>query len=1019
MFGCSCFSCLNKEVKHMTEYAIESTSVVVGLHEEKPIRVLHVDDESDLLKIAEQCLELEGPFIVDAASSVEEAMEKLKEKAYDVVVSDYQMPGKDGLQFLKELRANRNSIPFIIFTGRGREEVAIEALNLGASRYLNKTGDPATVYYELAHGIRQAVERNEAEERIRRSEEKYRNLFELAPDALVTLDMKGVITSCNAAALATSGYSRDEIVGKHFSKLGFLRIRDMSKYLTLFASTAKGNVPKPVRVTWHSKDGTPLVSEFHVGPIKEDSKTVGFQVTARDITERKKAEDALRESEEKYRDLFENAMDAILTLDLKGNITATNSSVLRFGYKKEDLVGKSILDFVSQEYLPTVMKDFSRVTQREPAKNETEIVVPTGKILVEYNARAIVKEGNVTGVQLNLRDVTERKKVEDAVRSSEAKLRAILASSPEAVSVSDLNGKLVDCNEAFLKLHGYFSKEELIGTSWFDVIAPVIRFKIQDTLRKLLEHGPIKNMEFPMLKKGSQEFVGELSASLVLDSSGLPTSIVVVARDITERKEMEEKLTESERRFRDLFENIQDPVGIFVGKEGHLIDYNTAYKRSSGYTDEELKGKVFLDFVHPNDHAMVLRKYKTKYSEKEFPLVYEIRGLNKKGESIPLELSVSPYKKKDRVIGIEVIHRDITDRKRAERTALENQQNFKALFAGNPEAAVHVGPDFCILDVNSRFEKLFGYKLDEIKGRNINEVVVPKNKIDEAQMLDCRAKQDKDVSQDTVRRKKDGSLVPVFVSAAPITIAGRFLGYVAVYKDISELKNSEKKLETMNEKLRVTGGLTRHDVRNKLSIVTGNVYLLKKQLADNNDILDRLRDIESAVQQATRIFDFAKSYEMLGAEELSFIDVAKTLDEAVSLFSGSINLKVVNECSGLAVLADSLFRQLFYNLIDNSLKYGKKVSKIRVHYEKAGQGQLKLLYEDDGVGISVAKKPKLFKEGYSTGGSTGYGLYLIKKITEVYSWTIEETGTPGRGAQFTITIPQANKHAPLYILTLT
>ena len=276
-------------------------------------------------------------------------------------------------------------------------------------------------------------------------------------------------------------------------------------------------------------------------------------------------------------------------------------------------------------------------------------------------------------------------------------------------------------------------------------------------------------------------------------------------------------------------------------------------------------------------------------------------------------------------------------------------------------------------------------------------------------MLDCRAEHDRHVSQDTIRRKKDGSLVPVFVSAAPITVEGRFLGYVAVYKDISELKNTEKKLEIMNEKLRVTGGLTRHDVRNKLSAVTGNVYLLKKQLAHSSEFLDKLSDIENAVQQTIRIFDFAKIYEMLGVEELSYVDVAKTFDEAVSLFSGSINVKVVNECHGLAVLADPLLRQLFYNLIDNSLKYGQKTTRIRVHYEETGKDHLRLVYEDDGVGIPAAEKPKLFKEGYSTGGSTGYGLHLVSKMVEVYGWKIQETGTPERGAQFTMTIPKINR----------
>jgi len=104
-----------------------------------------------------------------------------------------------------------------------------------------------------------------------------------------------------------------------------------------------------------------------------------------------------------------------------------------------------------------------------------------------------------------------------------------------------------------------------------------------------------------------------------------------------------------------------------------------------------------------------------------------------------------------------------------------------------------------------------------------------------------------------------------------------------------------------------------------------------------------------------------------------------------------------------------LLRQFLYNVIDNSLKYGQKISKIRVYYEVSGPDNLSLVYEDDGVGIPEDKKPSLFKEGYSTGGSTGYGLYLISKIVEVYGWTIQETGKPGKGVQFAIAIPKVNR----------
>jgi signal transduction histidine kinase len=160
-----------------------------------------------------------------------------------------------------------------------------------------------------------------------------------------------------------------------------------------------------------------------------------------------------------------------------------------------------------------------------------------------------------------------------------------------------------------------------------------------------------------------------------------------------------------------------------------------------------------------------------------------------------------------------------------------------------------------------------------------------------------------------------------------------------------------------------------------------------------------------------RILEFEKCYIQVGSEELGNVDVERYLSEAASLFSDLKGANLINECHGLTVLADSLLRQLFYNLIDNTLKYGKKVSAIRVHYRDEGN-QLKLVYEDDGVGIPSGEKKKLFQEGYGKG--TGYGLYLIKRICEAYGWTIQETGQHGKGAQFTMTIAKTNDGKKLY-----
>jgi signal transduction histidine kinase len=234
-------------------------------------------------------------------------------------------------------------------------------------------------------------------------------------------------------------------------------------------------------------------------------------------------------------------------------------------------------------------------------------------------------------------------------------------------------------------------------------------------------------------------------------------------------------------------------------------------------------------------------------------------------------------------------------------------------------------------------------------------------------------------------------------------------------KEITERKKAElelnqtmEQLVSVNEKLGVVGSLTRHDVRNKLSVVTGYAYLLKKKHGDQADIVEGLGKMEQAVKDSMRIFDFAKMYEQLGVEELFNVELEKPINEAADLFSG-LTIKIVNECNGLTILADSFLKQLFYNFLDNSLKHGEKVTQIRLHYTKEVD-VVNLFYEDNGVGIPEADKPKLFHEGFSTGKSTGLGLFLIKKMVEVYGWTISEEGEPGKGAKFNITIPKLNKN---------
>jgi PAS domain S-box-containing protein len=252
------------------------------------------------------------------------------------------------------------------------------------------------------------------------------------------------------------------------------------------------------------------------------------------------------------------------------------------------------------------------------------------------------------------------------------------------------------------------------------------------------------------------------------------------------------------------------------------------------------------------------------------------------------------------------------------------------------------------------------------------------------------------------------------VSSSPVKgINGSIIGSISVVRDITEQKKAEAELKknqfdinVLNEKLRVTGSLTRHDVNNKLMIVRSNVYLLKKRLGDNPELIKYLDTIDSAIKATDKLLEFSRMYEKIGAEKPADISIGATFEEAIDLFSNLPNIKILNECQSLTVKADSLLRQLFYNLIDNSLRHGEKVTQVKLYCEKV-KDDLKLVYEDDGVGILEKNKPNLFSEGFTTGKGSGLGLRLIKRMVEVYGWIITEEGKFGEGVKFVITIPSS------------
>jgi PAS domain S-box-containing protein len=497
--------------------------------------------------------------------------------------------------------------------------------------------------------------------------------------------------------------------------------------------------------------------------------------------------------------------------------------------------------------------------------------------------------------------------------------------------------------------------------------------------------------------------------------SGAKELLQGMSNNIAERKKAENALRESQERYRNLVEAVKDWIWE-VDSEGIYTYSSPKISEILGYAPKEILGRKFTDLISSD----YLQKFKETFDElmrDRRPMAsIEKTMVHKNGDILVFETNAVPFFDLDGTfMGYRGVDRDVTERTKAEKAIKVSQEKFEGLFRGNPEATCFLDADYKVLDINPRFKELFKYSLEEARGKEINELIVPDDKTDEMKAFTQKMKEGRLEWLDTTRRTRDGTTIPVSISTAPMVVGDELIGYTVVYKDISSLKNAEEKMKFLNEKLRVVGALTRHDVRNKLTILTGYSYTLKTRLNDNPEAQRRMKEIENSTQQIMHILEFASNYEKLGVKEPSYTNVESDLNDAFSLFSQVTGIRMINECKGLTVLADAMLREVFYNLIENSLKYGERTSMIRVRFEQDAN-QAKIIYEDDGVGISNEVRGNLFKEGF--GRNTGYGLYLIKKICESYGWSIQETGEEGKRAQFTMTVPEIAKDSGKRLYTV-
>jgi PAS domain S-box-containing protein len=518
------------------------------------IRLLIVDDEPVILIVTKTFLEKDNANIeCDTCSSAREALIKLTSSSYDAIVSDYDMPEMDGIALLKEVRSRYDELPFILLTGRGREEVVIEALNHGADFYLEKSAEPRALYAELASKIRYAVDRQRGREALRKSEEKARAqlaeidaIYASAPVGLCLLGTDTRYLRVNELFAEMNGFSVEEHLGKRVREL----VPDLADAAEGLARTVveTGEAVLDIEI----KGETPAQPGFqHYWkeswvPLKDALGRVrAINIVAEDITESKRAENALQVSEKKYRQLFESMGEGFvlheLIYDERGRpidylILEINPAYERItGFRREQVVGRGITE-VLPHVEPIWFERYDNVV-RNGAPMQFDEFNAGFDSWFSINAYPVEGENRFA---VTFSDITDRKRAEEELRQKAEMLQRLIDTIPAMIAIFDPNLQQFQFNTALRNILGWTEEDAAKGDFMTKVYPdPAYRAQVSAFMQSL--------------EPGWRDWKATAKDGSIVESSWANISLsddtlIGIGIDLRERKQVEKALKDASKK---------------------------------------------------------------------------------------------------------------------------------------------------------------------------------------------------------------------------------------------------------------------------------------------------------------------------------------------------------------------------------------------------------------------------------------------------------------------------------------
>ena len=979
----------------------------------------------------------------EALAQKERYFRALIEKSYDAFILigpdrlvRYVSPAmKDLYGWSPEDRAGRNSLELVHPEDKDRAMEFAETL-------LSKPGGTQTIQIRFRHkdghyvttdargtnlledpdihavviNYRDVTEKVRAEETVRQKERYFRALIEKSYDAILLIGADGKIAYGSPGMANMYGYRPEERVGQDSMDLIHPEDREIARK-TLTRLTHHPRQSEIIRVRLRHKEGHYLIVEIRATNLLGDPDVNGVVVNFRDVTEKVKAEEALRQSEDKFRSLIENSHDVISISGKDRAMAYISPSVKRvLGYEPSERIGQGYAEIMHPDDVERIKGEFGKLgampgatwTVRFRLRHKDgswRMAESTGTNLLENPA--------VRGIVYNLRDITEEVEAQTALENRERYFRSLIDKLYDVLMVMDKEGAITFISPSVERVLGY-APEELRGVKTIELMHPDDAYRPGRVraVQAAKTPGAVASDRARLRHKdGSWRTVDYTGVSLVDDPA--VQGVVTIFHDVTEKVEAEESLRKSEENFRNLIE--KSPDAVLVHRDGKIVYANLKLPLLLGYDDaEELIGKPSTFAVHPDDQKAIVQRIQTlSQGGKTSPI--EIRLIRRDGAVLPVE-TASINIQFEGAPAVMVNIRDITARKQAEAEARETQERYRSLVESMPDA-VMIHDEEAILYVNPAALRTFGAKSEEeFLGKPFWILVTPEFR--DSIRARVRAIIERGVVNELAERKirrLDGSLIDVLVTSVPFNDHGRRV-VLAIFLDVTALKEAERRA-LRYQRLAALGEMAAgmaHEIRNPTAAISAQAQYLLKKTEGNNAAYEQLKDI---IQQCERLetlvhdtLDYSPEKRFEERTEIPAKDLLqKALWLAQTQFGPShARVKVIldsTEDMPLLRVHPTRMDRVLVNLILNAFQAMPEGGHLLLGAKRV-ENKVVLRVQDDGKGITDEEMARLFEPFYTSRKmGSGLGLAICQKIVEEHQGKIKVERVEPHGAAFVIELP--------------